>query len=292
MEREAEHGRASHQRAIFRCQRVDARHRRRLGRIGQPAGAAGLDGGAQQVAQELRVAAGAVGHDMQHVERQRVAARPRSAPGAARRPAASGASSMRDAVGAAGIVNPPAVARRATPKSQGWLPAVPREIREQLGRRDVHLVRVLEYEQRGTGNHRREKGGRPTRAASAGGSSRPAARPPVSAAMSSPNAMPTSDSHGMQVRRLRSRRFRAGAARPPRRCRRARSRTFAQQFLPHRVRCRRGVGLTDCVQDAKFSRLSAQRVEKPRLAHPGLPDDLDQAGRCPLARRRALRAAP
>ena len=72
MERQAEHRGAADQRAVLGRQRVDPRHRRGFGRIGQPDDAAGLDRRAQQVAQELRIAAGPLRDDLDHVRRQRM----------------------------------------------------------------------------------------------------------------------------------------------------------------------------------------------------------------------------
>jgi hypothetical protein len=71
VEREAEHRRTTDQRAIVGRQRVDARERRGLRRIGQPDHAARLDRRAQEVAQELRIAARALGDDLDHVRGQR-----------------------------------------------------------------------------------------------------------------------------------------------------------------------------------------------------------------------------
>ena len=63
----AEHGRPSHERPVLGRERIDARHRGRLDGARHPTGTAGFDDRVDQVVQELRVPAGALDHESQHV---------------------------------------------------------------------------------------------------------------------------------------------------------------------------------------------------------------------------------
>ena len=67
MERQAEYRGAAHEIAILGSEKIDPRHGRGLGRMRQTVEAAGLDRDAQQVAQELRIPAGALRDGFQDV---------------------------------------------------------------------------------------------------------------------------------------------------------------------------------------------------------------------------------
>ena len=155
MEGQPEHRGMANDGPVFRRKRVDRRHRRRFGGIGQIGDAARVDHLLQEVAQELRIAAGARGHDLEHMRGHRsLLGRQLGQPQRILRSerlqldANHGLSLRRhESFGA--------LARhREEPRVGSDLAD---QVRQQLGGSAVHVVRVLDLDQLRLGHDRREK---------------------------------------------------------------------------------------------------------------------------------------
>lgn len=156
MEADAEYRGTAHEGAIIRRERVDLRHRRRFGGIGQVGDAARFDGRAHQVAQELRIAARALRDHVEHVRWQRRLLRGelRHAQGIGGRERCELHAHERVAVGG----HEAAGDRAPRNGEQPWMRAGPvRDVREQLRGRLVHVMRILDLDQRRLAQERGEE---------------------------------------------------------------------------------------------------------------------------------------
>ena len=284
MEGEAEHRGAADQRAVLGRQRVDPRHRRGLGRVGSPPMPPDSDRGAQQVAQELRVAARALRDDLEHVRRQRAAPSSPAAPCAAHPAARAASSSMRvtlgdfrrgEARGGRGG------GRRRT--ASGARAACPTRCASSSAEASSMWCAFSISTNAGPGHHRVEEARRPPRAASRAGSPRPASRPRASARRRRRTRRAISGSHGSRsgaFAATASRRRASTSASGRRRAEspsaraaaRARPRTASTTCRPRR-----------CVQLPEADRGVAHRLEQAGLADARLSPTIST--RCPAPER-------
>ena len=150
MERQSEHSCASHDGSVLRSQDVYPRHRSGFGRVGQTPDTAGLDREAQQVAQELRVASRPLRDVFQNVPRQRII-RGRELRQPERVACGKRFQLQSNYCGISGALKRPA-SRRATRKKPVPPAEPPAQVSQELCRGSVHVLRVLDLDQRRIGH--------------------------------------------------------------------------------------------------------------------------------------------
>ena len=259
------------------------RHRGGFGRIGQVLDAAGFDGRAQQVAQELRITSGACGHDFENVTGEwRLLRRELGHPQRILR-CERLQLDPHDRLGSRAPRKPELAGRARDRKQPGLRAELARQVGQQFRRCAVHVVRVLDFDESRLGHdHRQKLADRLVQLLApvglgqhfdlGGGGDLDAER----------------DRDQRQPRRQLGRSRRNVVAQPLGDrlvgVIAAEAHELAQQLAPDGVRRGGCVGLAGGVQLAEARRGVAQRFEQPSLADAGLADDFDQPAGAASAR--------